>query len=55
MANLNTHLYLEDFPNKRVADPMDLFLRGLGETGVREIQLQVRDYCSRFSCGKASK
>lgn len=48
-------MHLEDILDRHVADPMDLFLRGLSEPGLREIQLQIRDYCSRFPCGEASE
>ncbi|OJA11905.1 hypothetical protein AZE42_07648 [Rhizopogon vesiculosus] len=42
-----------DIPNKHIAAPADLFLRGLGQLSMREIQLQIRDYCLKFPCGEA--
>ncbi|KAG1745099.1 uncharacterized protein EDB91DRAFT_1122464 [Suillus paluster] len=42
--------------NKRVMDPvtgpLEQFLRMLGNPRLREMQLQVEDYCSHFSCRK---
>ena len=55
MTDQVTHLHFEDILDRHVADPVDLFLRGLGEPGLREIQLQIRDYCSKFPCGEASE
>ncbi|KAG0701455.1 hypothetical protein DFH29DRAFT_564652 [Suillus ampliporus] len=38
-----------------VAGPIEQFLRKLGKPGLREIQSQVGDYCSKFSCRKPSE
>src|SRR6267154_5561100 len=46
--------HLEDTLGSRIMDPaigsIELFIKRLGESGLRGIQLQVRDYCSRFPC-----
>ncbi|KIK46831.1 hypothetical protein CY34DRAFT_799998 [Suillus luteus UH-Slu-Lm8-n1] len=40
--------------NKRITDPVtspiEMFLRKLARPGLREMQLQIDDYCSKFPC-----
>lgn len=45
--------------NKRitvpVASPIEMFLRKLARPGLREMQLQIDDYCSKFPCPTPSE
>jgi hypothetical protein len=45
--------------NKRIMDPVtgpiEMFLRKLARPGLREMQLQIDDYCSKFPCPTPSE
>jgi len=51
MAALAAYSRLADMST----DALDLFFRMLGEPGVRDVQMQVQDYCSKFFCDNTSE